>query len=1339
MSRTGKVFAISGGVGLLLVIAAAITGIVLVRNGWVEEKVREKIVDSAEKATGGKIELGALHIDWRTWTATVERLVIHGTEPAGAEPLLAVRRVVVGLKIISFLARDVNVQSVEADDPRANLIVLPDGTTNLPKPKTTKPGKSVPETILGLKIAKFDLMNGLVAVERYDRGKSVTSLPAKAWSAHGENLTAHVTYNGAGPRYDGTLSIAPLDFVWKKVHVAPQVALTASMENNKVTVLTATVKLPQSEIDLSNIVVADFTKPVTTGHYTARFSLAEADRIFHLVNFRHTGIVNVAGDARYVSPADYNLTGDVKGAGIGYGKVPDMRVVATVVAAPGNVQVNGLVIDAMGGRMQGNAEIRKLEDIHLTGRLDRFDARQLAALYGGPGDLAKLPYDGIISGPLDLNGKLEESNLHHLVAEAMLAIAPAANSIPVRGAIAAKYNGASNTVELGRSWIELPSTRLDLTGTLGQKLDARFATRDLSDLSPVVDLKTLQATLSPQTGSVTFDGTVTGALADPQIAGRAVVQSANVRGQQIDSLTGDFTAEKTRAMVTNMAVAANNLRARVNGAIDLDEWKPSERSAVTANVQLINADATKLLALAAEKDVPVTGMLNSTAQISGTVGDPHATADLTLTKGEIWGEPYDSITGKAQYVNGGAQVVTAVLVAGRKRLNANFRFDRPDKLTFNVSSNAMAIGQIALAGKYEPTLGGAGQMKADGVVRVDRTKAKTQLEILALNADVRVTGLTFAARNLGDAHLTADTNNGVLTAKIDSDFAKSTIHGQGTVRLTADYPMDAKLTFANLGLNAVAAVARGQKEGLSDLNIDGSAAGDVTLSGPVKKPDAIAAALTVTQLEIHPLTITGAAKNIPNLSLKNNGPLRAMLSRSVIRVDSARFSAPSTDLTLTGAVALNTQAGLDLRAQGNMNLALLEAVDSDLMASGQLALNATVRGSYTNPDVSGRAELQKGEFHLANISNGLTNANGVILFSGARATIQTLSAESGGGKVNVTGFGALTNGRLTFGIDARTRDVRVRYPEGVSSVSDADLNLSGTSERSEVSGTVTVRRVSINPKSDISTVLAAASQPLKTPEGSGNGLLSNVNLDVQIETAPDVAFETNVAQSIQADANLRLRGTVANPAVLGRINITQGEATFFGNKYAISRGSISFFNPAKIDPVLNVDLETKARGVDVVLTVTGPLNKLNMSYRSDPPLQFSDIVGLLATGRTPTDPTLAVRDTGQSQSLTNIGGNALIGAAIANPVAGRLQRFFGVSRIKIDPQLTGITGSPEARLTIEQQVSPELLFTYITDVSSTSTQLIRVEWDFNRRWSAILTREENGYVGLDFAFKKRFK
>ena len=123
----------------------------------------------------------------------------------------------------------------------------------------------------------------------------------------------------------------------------------------------------------------------------------------------------------------------------------------------------------------------------------------------------------------------------------------------------------------------------------------------------------------------------------------------------------------------------------------------------------------------------------------------------------------------------------------------------------------------------------------------------------------------------------------------------------------------------------------------------------------------------------------------------------------------------------------------------------------------------------------------------------------------------------------------------------------------------------------------------------------------------------------------------------------------------------------------------------KIEPVLDIDLETKARGVDVILTVSGPLSKLNLTPRSDPPLQFSEIVALLATGAAPTsDPTLAVQQSATpTQSFQQLGASALLGQALANPVAGRLQRFFGVTKLRIDPTPAGRgkqpAGAPDDR------------------------------------------------------------
>jgi translocation and assembly module TamB len=459
----------------------------------------------------------------------------------------------------------------------------------------------------------------------------------------------------------------------------------------------------------------------------------------------------------------------------------------------------------------------------------------------------------------------------------------------------------------------------------------------------------------------------------------------------------------------------------------------------------------------------------------------------------------------------------------------------------------------------------------------------------------------------------------------------------------------------------------------------------------------------------------------------------------VVQVESARLTGLATNVTLTGNISLKDKTPLDLHLNGTIDLTVLESLDRDLSAAGALVTDATIRGPLMQPSVAGRMELKNTNLSLATFPNGLSNANGVILFSGNRATIQSLTGESGGGKVSVTGFTSYVGGDPAFRFEVAASQMRVRYPEGVSTVADAKLTWTGTLQRSLASGNITILRTGFNARTDLGSVLAKSAGPARTPVDR-TGLLGGLNFDIQIETAPDVLVQSALAQQIQAEASLRLRGSPSNPVLLGRINITQGELAFFGNKYTINQGSVSFFNPVKIEPILNVDLQTRARGVDVTLTISGPMNKLNVSYRSDPPLQFSEIVALLATGRAPSsDPSLAARESGTAQNWQQMGASALVGQAIANPVAGRLQRFFGVSKIKIDPQLAGVDSNPQARLTIEQQVTPDITFTYITNITRSNPQVIRVEWSLNKRWSAVALREENGLFGVDFFYKRRLK
>ena len=101
---------------------------------------------------------------------------------------------------------------------------------------------------------------------------------------------------------------------------------------------------------------------------------------------------------------------------------------------------------------------------------------------------------------------------------------------------------------------------------------------------------------------------------------------------------------------------------------------------------------------------------------------------------------------------------------------------------------------------------------------------------------------------------------------------------------------------------------------------------------------------------------------------------------------------------------------------------------------------------------------------------------------------------------------------------------------------------------------------------------------------------------------------------------------------------------------------------------------------------------LTLTPSSDSSLNYNDIISLLVTGRPPTsDPALL---SGQNAlgpgAFQQLGASALLGQAISAPVTGRLQRFFGVSSLRIDPTIPGIDANPQARLTLQQQVTPNV-------------------------------------------------
>lgn len=877
---------------------------------------------------------------------------------------------------------------------------------------------------------------------------------------------------------------------------------------------------------------------------------------------------------------------------------------------------------------------------------------------------------------------------------------------------------------------------------------------NLDDALPALATLSAQA---PQTipvklnnGTATFEGTVRGSLDDPEIAGQLVMTGFSAEGHPFDRLTSDFVLKQSGLHVRRVALTRDSMQVDGQGELGLSDWKALATSAVSATMNLRGARLEKLLAEAAIS-LPLSGAAAATVKLGGTYGDPRADVNVEVDQIVAYEEQVDHLRAAVHAVAGSVQITSGRLELGaaQAQFKGGYDYDprdaRSGRVQVELDARGFNLSQFEHIRKMRPGLAGpfTGQTKLTGTI------GKAGFDLSGLTAQLALRNVVLDRQPFGSLTLTAETKAGELNVRATTDLHGSRIDASGQWRLQGDYPGAARVEFSKVTLAMlqdlqadVAALDSGaERVPPGPLPFEGLVQGQGTLTVALKRPETMRADVTINTVQVNPKP--GQQFRLDarpeDLVLRNTRPVEFQVTPQAVRVRSAQFAAKDTDIQVSGTAPLDSKTPLNLTATGSLSLAVLQILNPDLLAQGNASLDARIRGTRADPQVTGQLQLKNASLYLSDLPNGVTNANGVILFDRSRATIQQLTAETGGGKLSFSGFVGFGGSVLVYRLQANADQVRVRLPQDVSISFNSLLNLTGTSESSVLSGSLTVNRVNFNPRTDLAQLLAQSTKP--TPASAApSEYLRGMQLDVRVESGPGLQVQTSLARDIQAEAELRLRGTPVRPVLLGDVSVSEGEVQFFGSRYTINHGEVRFLNPVKIEPLFDMDLETKARGITVNITFSGTLSKMNVAYRSDPPLQSTEIIALLAVGRTPTltSGTPAATTDTQSSFLQSSAGS-ILGQALSSQVSSRLQRFFGVSRLKIDPQLVGVDNIPQARLTLEQQVSKDVTLTYITNLSRTQEQIVQVQWDLSREWSVVAIRDENGIFGIDFQYRKRFK
>src|SRR5436190_8156430 len=176
MTKRARILTIIGVSLAGLVLIAIVALLTVPRTEWFGEYLRRKIIASVEDSTGGKVDLGKFSFNWRT--VTIEGFVIHGTEPPGSVPLFQAKKIVLNLKVLPSIRKIADYEYLGVDEPAANVMIFPDGKTNIPAPKTTTNGKPTLQTIVDLAIHRVEIRDG--SAQFLDQ--------AIQFSANGQNL-----------------------------------------------------------------------------------------------------------------------------------------------------------------------------------------------------------------------------------------------------------------------------------------------------------------------------------------------------------------------------------------------------------------------------------------------------------------------------------------------------------------------------------------------------------------------------------------------------------------------------------------------------------------------------------------------------------------------------------------------------------------------------------------------------------------------------------------------------------------------------------------------------------------------------------------------------------------------------------------------------------------------------------------------------------------------------------------------------------------------------------------------------------------------------------------------
>ncbi len=413
-------------------------------------------------------------------------------------------------------------------------------------------------------------------------------------------------------------------------------------------------------------------------------------------------------------------------------------------------------------------------------------------------------------------------------------------------------------------------------------------------------------------------------------------------------------------------------------------------------------------------------------------------------------------------------------------------------------------------------------------------------------------------------------------------------------------------------------------------------------------------------------------------------------------------------------------------------------------ASGEIIAQGNISGNFSDPEINiDIKDVAKNSFNLetwkpislsiGDIRPPLKDVNIHATVEKDKIVLHNFFAKKGHGYLKATGkYFFREEDRAASNIDIQVSNAKIIYPVAVFKSFETDLSghiaLNIGQVPIDVSGELIISKARNTRDFNIRSEIISALRTRKyVDSGSQEPPLANLNLKISCDEGLTVTTR-NINARLSAD--LFIKGTDKNPSALGNIEIVRGRF-LYKRDFDITRGMVTFDNPNKIEPIIDLVAESEVSPYRIFLTIVGEASNPTVELSIDPtikpdgsPISVVDILVLLSRGKFPANNALS---TDASEAISSEALSLLIGQ-IEQPVE-KLIELSGqdvVKQVYIDTYVSEETGQTGIKLALPLNITKNLDVIVSTQSTASESSRLGVSSEYSLHNNVALSADLEG-------------